>query len=87
MRMPRSLQGRLGLSIGLLLTLLWLGAAVVTALVVRGELDVVVPQPWFDEVVAAIPDATSFVVEGHHHETLIRTAEPTVAELRRWLDR
>ncbi len=37
--MPRSLQGRLGLSIGLLLTLLWLGAAAVTALVVRGELD------------------------------------------------
>jgi len=58
----------------------------VPALVVRGELDVVVPQPWFDEVVAAIPDATAFVVEGHHHETLIRTAAPTVAELRRWLE-
>lgn len=54
-------------------------------LVVRGELDVVVPQAWFDEVVAGIPDATPFVIEGHHHETLIRTAGPTAAEIRRWL--
>lgn len=54
-------------------------------LVVRGEHDAVVPQPWFDEVVAAIPDATSFVVAGHHHETLIRTAAPAARELRRWL--
>ncbi|MFT3797259.1 alpha/beta fold hydrolase [Microbacterium sp.] len=57
----------------------------VPTLLVRGELDLVVPQPWFDEVAAAVPDAVSFVVEGHHHETLIRTSEPTVAELRRWL--
>ena len=54
-------------------------------LVIRGEFDVVVPQAWTDEVVAAIPDATAFVVEGHHHETLIRTAEPAADELRRWL--
>lgn len=54
-------------------------------LAIRGELDLVVPQPWFDEVVAAIPDATPFVVEGHHHETLIRTAKPAADELRRWL--
>ncbi len=39
MRMPRSLQARLGLSIGVLLTLLWIGAAAVTALVVRHEMD------------------------------------------------
>ncbi len=57
----------------------------VPTLVVRGELDVVVPQPWFDEVVAAIPDAAPFVVEGHHHETLIRTAKPVTDELHRWL--
>ncbi|MGB4780300.1 alpha/beta fold hydrolase [Microbacterium sp.] len=57
----------------------------VPALVVRGELDAVVPQGWFDEVVAAIPEATPFVVAGHHHETLIRTAGPAAAELRRWL--
>lgn len=54
-------------------------------LVIRGELDVVVPQEWTDEVVAAIPDATAFVVRGHHHETLIRTAKPAADELRRWL--
>ena len=54
-------------------------------LVIRGELDVVVPQEWFEEVVAAIPDASSFVVEGHHHETLIRDAEPAGTEIRRWL--
>ena len=54
-------------------------------LVVRGEFDVVVPAPWFDEVVAAIPDARPFVIEGHRHETLIRTAEPAASELRRWL--
>ena len=56
-------------------------------LVIRGELDAVVPQEWFDEVAAAIPVATTFVVEGHHHETLIRTAEPVADELRRWLEK
>ncbi len=54
-------------------------------LVVRGEHDVVVPPEWFEEVVAAIPDARCFVVDGHRHETLIRTAAPMAAELRRWL--
>lgn len=39
MRMPRSLQVRLGLSIGILLTLLWIGAAAVTAVIVRHEID------------------------------------------------
>lgn len=56
----------------------------VPTLVVRGQFDVVVPQRWFDEVVAAIPGARAFVVDGHRHETLIRTAEPTAVELRRW---
>ena len=39
MRWPASLQGRLGLSLGLALTVLWLLAATVTAVIVRGELD------------------------------------------------
>lgn len=56
----------------------------VPALIVRGERDLVVPQPWFDEVVGAIPDATPFVVDGHHHETLIRDAAPAAAEIRRF---
>ncbi|MFT4050682.1 MAG: alpha/beta fold hydrolase [Microbacterium sp.] len=54
-------------------------------LLIRGELDLVVPQEWFDEVFAAIPDAEAFIVKGHHHETLIRTAKPAADELRRWL--
>ena len=39
MRWPASLQVRLGLSVGLVLTVLWLLAATVTAVIVRGELD------------------------------------------------
>ncbi|WP_282837678.1 alpha/beta fold hydrolase [Microbacterium flavum] len=57
----------------------------VPTLVIRGERDVVVPQEWFDEVVAAISGAASFVVPGHHHETLIRDAAPAGREIARWL--
>ena len=39
MRLPRSLQARLGLSLGILLTVLWMAAASVTALILRGEMD------------------------------------------------
>jgi two-component system OmpR family sensor kinase len=39
MRAPRSLQGRLGLWLGVALTLLWVAAASVTALIARGEID------------------------------------------------
>ncbi|WP_439527038.1 sensor histidine kinase [Roseovarius mucosus] len=39
MRWPASLQARLGLTLGLVLTILWLAAASVTALIVRGEMD------------------------------------------------
>lgn len=39
MRAPRSLQGRLGLWLGLALTLIWVGAASVTALLARGEIE------------------------------------------------
>ena len=39
MRRPRSLQGRLGLWLGLALTLVWIAAASVTALIARHELD------------------------------------------------
>ncbi|MGE4326400.1 MAG: ATP-binding protein [Pseudodonghicola sp.] len=41
MRGPRSLQARLAIGIGLVLTVLWLAAASVTALVVRREMDAV----------------------------------------------
>lgn len=39
MRAPRSLQGRLGLSLGILLTLLWIVAAMTTAVILRREMD------------------------------------------------
>ena len=39
MRLPRSLQARLGLLLGILLTVLWIAAASVTALNLRGEMD------------------------------------------------
>jgi two-component system, OmpR family, sensor kinase len=39
MRLPRSLQARLGLLLGILLTVLWIAAASVTALILRGEMD------------------------------------------------
>ncbi|WP_193177759.1 ATP-binding protein [Oricola nitratireducens] len=39
MRVPHSLQARLGLSIGLLLMLLWIGAALFTANLLRQEMD------------------------------------------------
>ena len=39
MRLPRSLQARAALSVGLVLIVLWLLAATVTAVIVRGEMD------------------------------------------------
>ena len=39
MRLPRSLQARLGLSLGVLLTVLWVAAAAVTAVNLRHEMD------------------------------------------------
>lgn len=39
MRAPRSLQGRLGLWLGLALTILWVAAAGVTAVIARGEIE------------------------------------------------
>ena len=39
MTWPRSLQGRLGLSLGVLLTILWIAAASMTAIALRHEMD------------------------------------------------
>lgn len=39
MRWPRSLQARLGLSLGVMLTVLWLAAAFVTVVILRDEMD------------------------------------------------
>ena len=50
MKWPVSLEARLGLSVGLVLTVLWLLAATVTAVIVRGELDEV-----FDSALREVP--------------------------------
>ncbi|MFX0546605.1 ATP-binding protein [Roseovarius sp. S1116L3] len=39
MRLPRSLRARLGLLLGIVLTLLWIAAASLTAVTLRGEMD------------------------------------------------
>ncbi len=39
MKLPRSLQARLGLSLGVLLTLMWIAAASVTSVILRHEMD------------------------------------------------
>lgn len=39
MRLPRSLQARLGLTLGVLLTVLWIAAASVTAVILRRDMD------------------------------------------------
>lgn len=39
MRLPRSLQARLGLSLGILLTVLWIAAASVTSVILRHEME------------------------------------------------
>lgn len=54
-------------------------------LVVRGSNDLVVPTPWFNAVLSAVPDTTGVVIPGHGHETLIRNARPTADALRQWL--
>ncbi len=41
MKLPRSLQARLALSLGILLTLLWIAAASVTAIILRHEMDTI----------------------------------------------
>lgn len=39
MRLPRSLQARIGLSLGILVTLLWISAASVTSVILRNEMN------------------------------------------------
>ena len=56
-------------------------------LVVRGERDRVSPREWTDAVAAAIPGASTFDVEGHGHETLIRDAAPAARAILAFLAR
>jgi two-component system OmpR family sensor kinase len=62
MRLPRSLQGRLGLSLGLVLTILWLLAATLTTVIVRGELDEVFDSALRETAERILPLAVTDIV-------------------------
>ncbi|EIE50336.1 integral membrane sensor signal transduction histidine kinase [Citreicella sp. 357] len=62
MKWPTSLQGRLGLSLGLALTVLWLLAATVTAVIVRGELDEVFDSALRETAERILPLAVTDIV-------------------------
>ena len=62
MRWPASLQGRLGLSLGLVLTVLWLMAATVTAVIVRGEMDEVFDSALRETAERILPLAVTDIV-------------------------
>ncbi|WP_019953310.1 sensor histidine kinase [Yoonia vestfoldensis] len=62
MRWPASLQARLGLSLGLVLTLLWLLAATVTAVIVRDELDEVFDSALRETAERILPLAVADIV-------------------------
>ena len=62
MRWPTSLQARLGLSLGLVLTVLWLAAATVTAVIVRDELDEVFDSALRETAQRVLPLAVTDIV-------------------------
>lgn len=62
MRLPRSLQTRLGLSVGLVLTILWLLAAAITAVIVRAEMDEVFDASLRETAERILPLAVSEII-------------------------
>ena len=62
MKWPASLQARLGLSLGLVLTVLWLLAASVTAVIVRGEMDEVFDSALRETAERILPLAVTDIV-------------------------
>ncbi|SNT30390.1 ATP-binding protein [Antarctobacter heliothermus] len=62
MRWPASLQSRLGLSLGLVLTVLWLAAATVTAVIVRDEMDEVFDSALRETAERILPLAVTDIV-------------------------
>ena len=69
--MPRSLQARLGLSIGILLTLLWIAAAALTAVVVRHEMDEVFDSALQETAQRLLPLAVMDIV-GREEEGVVQ---------------
>lgn len=62
MKWPASLQGRLGLSLGFALTVLWLLAATVTSLIVRDEMDEVFDSALRETAERILPLAVTDIV-------------------------
>ncbi|WP_306045107.1 ATP-binding protein [Nioella sp. MMSF_3534] len=62
MKWPASLRARLGLSVGLVLTVLWLLAATGTALIVRGEMDEVFDSALRETAERILPLAVTDIV-------------------------
>lgn len=54
----------------------------VPVLVLRGENDIVAPEPWCRRVADTVPDGRLVEVPGHGHETLIRDAAPAARVIR-----
>ncbi|GAA6201946.1 ATP-binding protein [Aquicoccus sp. SU-CL01552] len=75
MRFPRSLQARLGLSVGLVLTTLWLLAATLTALIVRGEMDEVFDSALRETAERILPLAVTDIV-GREEEGVTQRLAP-----------
>ena len=62
MRLPRSLQARLGLSLGVLLTALWIAGASVTAVILRSEMDEVFDSTLQETAQRILPLAVTEIV-------------------------
>ncbi|MGD9507810.1 MAG: sensor histidine kinase [Geminicoccaceae bacterium] len=75
MSLPRSLQGRLGLSIGLVLIILWLLAATITALIVRAEMDEVFDSALRETAERILPLAVTEIV-GREDEGVTQRLAP-----------
>jgi len=75
MRLPRSLQARLGLSVGLVLTALWVLAATVTAVIVRDELDEVFDSALRETAERILPLAVTDIV-GREDEGVTQRLAP-----------
>jgi two-component system OmpR family sensor kinase len=74
-RLPRSLQARLGLSVGLVLTILWLLAATVTAVIVREEMDEVSDSALRETAERILPLAVTDIV-GREDEGVTQRLAP-----------
>jgi two-component system OmpR family sensor kinase len=75
MRWPASLQGRLGLSLALVLTILWLLAATVTAGIVRGEMDAVFDSALRETAERILPLAVTDIV-GREYQGVTQRLAP-----------